>query len=235
MKKYRNTENISILSSKVSTEIQPKYGISISILLWGVLFGFVIGENSFFPRTVLRILFSVFFPYIDTDSQCDDHNIRNRKRTENKHLSDDDHEQLQLSWRRLPPPCDPEGRRAGGSSFVGCPCRQRLSRAHVSPEWAEGGGPGSWAPVRRAAALIRAVSFRVGVQSFAQARVSPSEHPGLLDLRSSIQYPSPVVVVETRSTREILRQHLALHHSRIVPALRVGEHSCFGSRREDSS
>jgi len=106
-----------------------------------VLFGFVIGENSFFPRTVLRILFSVFFPYIDTDSQCDDHNIRNRKRTENKHLSDDDHEQLQLSWRRLPPPCDPEGRRAGGSSFVGCPCRQRLSRAHVSPEWAEGG---SW-------------------------------------------------------------------------------------------
>ena len=139
VKKYRNTENISILSSKVSTEIQPKYGISISILLWGVLFGFVIGENSFFPRTVLRILFSVFFPYIDTDSQCDDHNIRNRKRTENKHLSDDDHEQLQLSWRRLPPPCDPEGRRAGGSSFVGCPCRQRLSRAHVSPEWAEGG------------------------------------------------------------------------------------------------
>ena len=126
VKKYRNTENISILSSKVSTEIQPKYGISISILLWGVLFGFVIGENSFFPRTVLRILFSVFFPYIDTDSQCDDHNIRNRKRTENKHLSDDDHEQLQLSWRRLPPPCDPEGRRAGGSSFVGCPCRQRL-------------------------------------------------------------------------------------------------------------
>ena len=152
VKKYRNTENISILSSKVSTEIQPKYGISISILLWGVLFGFVIGENSFFPRTVLRILFSVFFPYIDTDSQCDDHNIRNRKRTENKHLSDDDHEQLQLSWRRLPTPCDPEGRRAGGSSFVGCPCRQRLSRAHVSPEWAEG-GPGSWAPVRRAAAL----------------------------------------------------------------------------------
>ncbi len=33
VKKYRNTENISILSSKVSTEIQPKYGISISILL----------------------------------------------------------------------------------------------------------------------------------------------------------------------------------------------------------
>ena len=133
VKKYRNTENISI---KVSTEIQPKYGISISILLWGVLFGFVICENSFFPRTVLRILFSVFFPYIE----CDDHNIRNRKRTENKHLSDDDHEQLQLSWRRLPTPCDPEGRWAGGSTFVGWPWLQRLSRANVSPGWA-GRGP----------------------------------------------------------------------------------------------
>ena len=58
VKKYRNTENISILSSKVSTEIHSQSIDFDTFYIWSV-FGFVIGENSFFDKQFFSILFSI--------------------------------------------------------------------------------------------------------------------------------------------------------------------------------
>ena len=61
VKKYRNTENISILSSKsIDRNTAEVRDIDFDTFMRGA-FGFVIGENSFFPRTVLGYFFQYFF------------------------------------------------------------------------------------------------------------------------------------------------------------------------------